>query len=266
MNLTISLRREYSNSNIILPDGKFAFINHDDLANDDKLRIGMPEVMPLYWVEYYELTSAWQWFWFRQLVHSFTNYKHWDENKLTAGELSFLKLEWKSLTHGAKAFTNNAGTDVFRDYIRNVNLGEDNPKQGAITTCGNVVKIIGNPTNKGTPIETLDGSKSPPPIEKVNRLTAPWLIFCATNVAANKEDGYGNWKPIIVINNGIPRHKVDPFPNLAPKDTLVPLVSNGNKVDLKYTINGVNLCRNYIRTSRLISVSGEVPTPYVQSN
>jgi hypothetical protein len=246
---------------IALPPGQYARILHDDEANDGKFRIRAPEVWPLYWVEYTELTQAWQWFFFRVgLVHPYTGYKHWDETKLTASELEMLKREWRSLTHGAKAFTNNAGTELYRDYISGKNMGAGLPAQGAITCCGNIVKIVGNATFKGTPIETLDGTKPPPPIEKVNRIATPWLVFCAVNIPGYVEGG--KEFPQYVTVDGKKRVKADPFPNLEPKDTCVPLRSNGNKTGNRYTRDGINLCVNYIRSSRLARVTS-VPRPYV---
>jgi hypothetical protein len=251
--------------------GNYKFIQHDDLANDDKgQRIRAPEVWPLYWVEYTDLTCEWQWFWFRAgLVHPYTGYKHWDETLLESWELERLMSEWGSLTHGAKAFTNNLGTDVFKDCINQKNLNKGLPKQGAITCCGNFVRVMGNSTSKGTPIETLDGSFPPPPIEKINRLTRPDLLFCATNVPGIKVAGV-EYPLIVTSGDNYGRIKVDPFPNIweipnsKSMDTLVPLRTNGNKSDLRYERDGVRYARNYIRTSRLVNIQGKVvPTPYV---
>ena len=100
-----------------------------------------------------------------------------------------------------------------------------------------------------TPIETLDGSKPPPSIEKVNRLTTPALIFCATNVSP------------VVLPDG--RYRVDPFPQLAPRDTLVCLRTHGKETKT-YMRDGVNYAVNYIISSRLKMVSGiGLPSPYV---
>lgn len=248
-----------------LPNGIHKFINHDDIANDFKgQRIRAPEVWPLYWVEYTDLTHDWQWYWFRVgLVHPYTGYEHWDEMRLELWQRVMLFSEWSSLTHGAKAFTNNTGTDIYKDYINVKNMSKSLPKQGAITCCGNIVRVIGNPTFRGTPIETLDGTKPPPPIEKVNRLTRPDLIFCAVNIPGIKIGGVEY--PIMVGDRVV----ADPFPNVTDLplhksiDTLVPLRTNGNKSDLRYTRDGVNYARNYITTSRLVPTSGVVPHPYV---
>jgi hypothetical protein len=241
---------------ISYPTSLYSRVLHDDEANDGKQRIGFPEVYPLYWKDFVPLGSDWQWFWFRQLIHAYTGFVHWDEKRLSATELNTLKGKWASLTKSAEAFTNYHGTDTCHDYIRNVNTGAEIPKQGAITCCGNVVKVIGEPTGKGTPIETLDGLKPPPDIAKVNRLTTPWLIFLATNVPANKTDPK-NWKPIILSDG---RYRVDPFPQLP--NVPVPLRTNGNKSDSTYMRDGINYAVNYITTSRLIKVIG-IPSPYV---
>jgi len=251
--------------------GIYKFIQHDDLAKDIKgQRIRAPEVWPLYWVEYTDLTEAWQWYWFRVgLVHPYTGYKHWDETLLESWERDRLCSEWGSLTHGAKAFTNNYGTELYKDYINQENLNKALPRQGAITCCGNIHRIIGGSTLKGTPIETLDGRYPPPPIEKVNRLTRPDLIFCAVNIPGLKVSGV---EYPLIVSNGINqgRVKADPFPNIwgiptsKSVDTLIPLRTNGNKSDYTYERDGVHYARNYITTSRLVSFSESVvPTPYV---
>ena len=252
---------------ITLPSGNYARILHDDEANDGKVRIGMPEVIPLYIVEYTDLTEARQWFWFRQLVHSYTGWQSWNENNLSLTELEALKREWRSLTHQGKAFTNNLGTDNSKDYVSRKNLSLSQlPKQGAIYCAGNIVRVLGEATSRGIPIETLDGTKPPPPINLVNRLLTPWVVFCATNVAAEKSGGYGNWKPIFTPSG---RYRVDPFPNLTDiptskgVDVPVPIFSNGNKTGERYQRDGVNYCVNWIPARRLERV-GELPSPYVK--
>lgn len=275
-------------SRILLPDGgKYKRILHDQESDDGKDRIGVPEVWPLYISSYTDLTEAWQWFWFRVgLVHPYTGFAHWDETKLTREEQDMLKREWRSLTHGAKAFTNNAGTELYRDYISRRNLTASLPKQGDITTCGNIVRVIGDTTRWGVPVETLDGSKPPPPIELVNRLTRPDLIFAATNVAADKSLGAGKWRPVYFFRDGIRYERVDPFPNLQDygKDTLVPLRSNGKKAEelrkkgvvsiagtysrIEHDSNGrehiINYAVNYIDAHRVVEIHDNyVPVPYV---
>jgi len=273
---------------ILLPaGGNYRAVIHDQFSDDGKDRIGMPEVWPLWLSSYSELTEAWQWYWFRVgLVHPFTGYETWDETELLSTDLDRLKAEWRSLTHSAKALTNNAGTDTARDYISHRNLSSgDLPKQGDITFCGNVVRILGDSTGRGTPIETLDGSYPPPSIEVVNRLTRPDLLFAATNVAADKSLGAGKWKPIYFLRGGIRYERVDPFPNVSDVpghksvDTLASLRTNGRKASsvlgnsAQYSreysmLNGtkvtVRFAKNYIDTHRLATIDGNfVPTPYV---
>lgn len=256
---------------VVLPEGMtFKRILHDDEANDGKVRIGMPEVLPLWIVEYTDLTPARQWFWFRQIIHGFTGYEHWDEKKLSAFDLESLKREWRSITHERKAFTNNLGTDNCKDYISGKNLNLSCiPKQGAIYTAGNIVRVLGPATNRGVPIETLDGRKPPPPIEKVNRLLTPWLVFCATNVAANKPRPHPDtWTPIFTPSG---RYRIDPFPNMTDipthkgRDVLVPIFSNGNKTEETYTRDGVSYAVNWIPERRLSDRVYTLPNPYVQT-
>jgi hypothetical protein len=271
---------------LLPPGGGYKLVIHDQFSPDGKDRIGMPEVWPLYISSYSDLTSAWQWYWFRVgLVHPFTGYETWDERKLSAADFRRLKAEWSSLTHGAKAFTNNHGTEQYTNYITGERNEGGTPKQGDIITCGNIVKVLGPKERKGTPIETLDGMMPPPHPEIVNRLTRPDLLFAATNVAANKEDGYGDWKPVYFWKNGIRYERVDPFPNMwgvpgaRSIDTIIPLRSNGQKAaklfgrsarySKEYTLsNGTNVmvhfAKNYIDSHRLTPVEGlYVPTPYV---
>lgn len=273
---TIQIKVTRKSPQLLLPTGaEYVFLQHDDLADDWKgQRIRAPEVWPLYWVEYTELDEEWQWYWFRVgIVHPYTGYKHWDETLLEDWELDRLKLAWKALTHAAKAFTNNFGTDNCKDYIRRVNLSVScSPQQGAITCCGNVFRRIGDDTARGTPIETFDGRFPPPPIEKVNRLTRPDLLGCSVNIPGYVQNG--KEFPLIIpsgINRG--RVKADPFPNLADipssksDDMLVPLRTNGGKSDYTYERDGVHYARNYISRAsdkRLIPWNERVvPTPYV---
>lgn len=269
-NIRVSITTAKPQEGLTLPsEWEFRRILHDDEANDGKVRIGMPEVIPMFFVEYTDLTSARQWFWFRQIIHGFTGYSHWDERRLSSFDLTSLKREWRSITHERKAFTNNLGTDNCKDYVSNENLNLSCiPKQGAIYTAGNIVRVLGPATSRGVPIETLDGRKPPPPIEKVNRILTPWLVFCATNVAADKSLGYGNWKPIFTPSG---RHRVDPFPNMSDIptrrgiDVLVPIFSNGNKTGEIYSRDGVNYARNWIPARRLSERVYTVPNPYVQT-
>lgn len=237
-------------------------IKHDQEAKDGLQRIGLPEVYPLHLSRYCDLTEKWQWFWFRQLIHSYTGFVHWDETKLTKTELDMLKGKWASLTADGRAFTNFKGTKTCEDFIRNVNVGAGLPGQEPLICCGNIVKVLGDSVQLAgvmkTPIETLDGSKPPPPIERINRLTAPHLIFCATNVS-----------PIILPDG---RYRIDRFPQFDPRDTLVALRTNGKDADeLKarnvvsvagtYTKDGVSYAVNYIKTHRLSKTI--TATPYV---
>lgn len=251
-----------NNTSIPLPSGRFKLIEHDFQANDDKNRVGFPEVYPLVLSRYCDLTESWQWFWFRQLVHSFTNFQHWDERELQREDFELLKRKWKSITKGTEAFTNFRGVEKL-DYINDIDLG-GNPGQEPLHCCGNIVKVLGNDVRISgrtvTPIETLDGSKPPPLISKINRLTAPHIIFCATNVSKN------------LLSNGV--YEIDPFPHLEPRDTLVPVRTHGGEaVDLKnrnivspagaYVRDGVNYAVNYILSDRLMDFSGStVPRPY----
>lgn len=242
-----------------LPPGQYARVLHDQEAADGLQRIGMPEVFPLHLARYCDLSEVWQRYWFALLIHSYTHWTHSDVSRLTRTELDMLKSRWRSLTKSSEAFTNFKGTNEYRDYITPNNL-PGLPGQEPLVCCGNIVKVLGAPVRLAgewkTPIETLRGDVPPPPTEKVNRVTTPWLIFLATNVAADKSLGVGKWKPI-VLSDG--RYRVDPFPQLP--DVPVPLRTNGREAET-YTRDGVQYAKNFIKTSRLVPVT-EVPRVYV---
>lgn len=246
---------------IPLPPGNIMRVKHDHEAKDGQQRVGYPEVWPLYLSQYCDLTEAWQWFWFRQLVHSYTGFAHWDETRLSRAELNMLKGKWESLTKTKEAFTNFKGTDINADYINDNGL-DGMAGQEPIICCGNIVKVLGGPYRLGgktlMKVETLDGNRPPPPIEKINRLIAPHVIFCATNVAAWKDER-GIRYPFI-LDDGT--YRVDPFPQLDPRDTLVPLRSSGREA-VTYQRDGVWYAENYITASRLAPVIGAVvPSAY----
>ena len=246
-------------ASVSLPPGKFARILQDDEAKDGLQRIGMPAVFPLHLARYCSLTESWQRYWFALLIHAYTGWTHYDPARLTRTELEQLRGKWRSLTKSSEAFTNFKGTNEYRDYITPNNL-PGLPGQEPLTCCGNVVKVLGEPVRLAgewkTPIETLRGDVPPPPIEKINYLTAPHLIFLATNVAADKSAGAGRWKPIVLPDG---RYRVDPFPQLP--NVPVPLRTHGREAET-YQRDGMSCAVNYIKTSRLEAVT-VLASPYV---
>lgn len=246
---------------IPLPPGNIQQIKQDYEAKDGLQRVGYPGVYPLYLSQYCDLTEDWQWFWFRQLIHSFTGFAHWDEDRLSRAVLDMLKGKWKSLTKATEAFTNFRGTNNNRDHINNNGL-DGVAGQEPLDCCGNIIKVLSGPYRLGgktlMKVETLDGNRPPPPIEKINRLTAPHVIKCATNVAAWK-DARNNRFPFVLPDGS---YRVDPFPQLAPRDTLFSLRTNGKEA-VTYQRDGVWYAENYITASRLKPVTGAVvPSPY----
>ena len=246
---------------IPLPAGEFAQVLHDDEAMDDKQRLGMPEVYPLALSQPCIMTEAWQRYQYRLLMQGYRG--TWDETKLTAAEVVTVKTAFKKVYKQSIAFCNFAGFDNAANYIAGTNLNLAPPKQEPLTCCGNVVKVLGPSERRAgvwvTPIETLRGDVPPPDIARINRLTHPWLVFAATNVAAFKPSpNPDTWQHIIVEG----RWKVDPFPQLGGRDVLVPLRTNGREADT-YQRDGVWYAANYIRSSRLVPVTGSVPSPYV---
>jgi hypothetical protein len=262
---------------IPLPSGDLMQVMHDYRADDGLIRIGMPSVLSMYLNQYTQLTEAWQWFWFRHLLHAYTDYAHWDSARLSPAELDMLKARWRSLTKHSEAFTNFKGTDLFHDYI-SPNKLPGLPGQEPLTCTGNIHKVLGDKIRFAgemyTPIETLDGTQPPPSITLINRLTRPDLIPCATNVAADKSNRTA-WT-VVSLADGTWR--VDPFPQLSPKPTPFVLRTNGKEADdLKarlrdkdipapagtYIRDGIHYAVNYIRSNRLQSFAGTVvPNPY----
>jgi|SRR5688572_21060541 len=236
---------------------KYIRVKHDFEAKDDRWRIGMPAVFPLYFSKYCDLTKEWQEFWFAQLIYEYTGRVHWDKSILSKVELEMLKGKWRSLTKSSEAFTNFRGTNNNKDYITpNYIIGMAG--QEPLICTGAVVKVLGPEKRLSgeykTPIETLDGNRPPPDVSKVNRLKTPHLIFAATNNPADKTDPK-NWKRIQLPDG---RYRVDPFPHLATfkKDTPVPLRTNGKETET-YSRDGVHYAINFIRTSRLIEVNND---------
>jgi len=133
----------------------------------------------------------------------------WSENRC--------KQAWRGLTTGNRAFTNGNGTDIYRDYISETNLGAADAAYDKFRVCGGgIVNVLGGDaaTEKfggvaHRKVETLDGKKCLPwqdMAEKYNYVITPWLVHLA------------------VISSG---NQVFPFPQLDGADVPFPLLSPG---------------------------------------
>lgn len=197
----------------------------------EKQRIRLPETIKTLDDHFVGMSEAWQWYWFRLLVHSYTGYRHWNEKLLTSTELKYVKSAFRSLTDNERALTNGHGSGNCTDYI-NGDIRDCGMAIETLTMGGNVVQVIDSPVVKAgleyLQVATLDGLKNPPDIAVVNRLTRPDLVHVATNVSADPMN-------------------VDPFPQLAGRDVPFPFVSK--RV-------------NYIRTRRLKTISVYPPMAY----
>lgn len=192
-----------------------------------------PMVLRLEEIHFYELTEAWQWFWFDALM--FSKYRMTDRRKLTCAQFDYISSAFCGVTHPARAFTNGhfSGTN----YV----TGEYNPEgdcSAATIVCGGNVfsgrkvyytktlsllsRVL--PAMRAVPegwyleVETLDASQPPPSIADCNPLSHPWFFFEAT-VATNKS-----------LPDGTLR--VEPFPQLdydpnAP--VYIPVASKANR-------------------------------------
>jgi len=209
-------------------------VKHDFEMKDvegEKQRLQLPETVKTYDDHFVSLTSAWQWYWFRLLIHSWTSWQTWDEHDLNREQLAYMKSRWRSLTLGWRALTNHHGTDLYADYITSANLDMSPAAIETLSFGGNVLHILGEETKGGVvyqKIEMLDGTRYPPDIAVVNRLTRPDLIGVVTNVSSN---------PLVV----------DPFPQLDGADVVYPFVSKRP---------------NWMRVVRLKAITTYPPKPY----
>ena len=220
---------------VTLPPGKIlAYVLHDQetafynftprsIVNpNDKLQndVGYPEIVPLLFRDYVDLTEAWQWFWFDQLMLSM--FGHTDLNLLAQVEQDFIKNAWRGLTKGYTAFCNGKGTNDAHDYINNNTL-DGFPGLSQLSCGGNVVELLDANlvTRYGQyyyKVKVLDGTKPPPLSKDVNHATAPQVVNVATNSTPFGFDGNpatsGPWK-------------VDHFHYLNGKPVYFPVASKG---------------------------------------
>jgi hypothetical protein len=155
-----------------------------------------------------------------------------------------LKAKWASYMWSGRAFTNNFGSDRYRDVINKTHLDMPYMKMEELACGGNVVEYLGdeivraNKYGEKVPwlkVRTLDINNKPPTLEQYTRQSHPELIHIATNASIIKLPD-GTWR-------------VDPFPQLGGLDTPYPFQSRGG-----YT---------YIEKKKLIKLDNSIiPLPY----
>lgn len=236
-----------------LPAGRrFGRLNHDfDLYgvsrpthNDASLKtLGLPETVKTIYPEFIAMTKAWQFYWADVFSLSRFGLLYRD---VSAAQKDGIKLAFRSVTAGFRAFTNRRGwDDGYADYLNGVNTGSDPMEQETINTGGNVVELLSGQVRTGGKdaykVRTLDGKQPPPDPLQVNHKTTPWLVFKATISRREKilvnGQWNGQWKEDIVI----------PFDQLQGYDVPIPFVGDGSE--------------NYIEAERIEILPDGAPVP-----
>lgn len=191
-----------------------------------------------------KMFEAYQWLWFDALQHFAPGRSHADGLK-----------QWQSLTHGAKAFTNNTGTEQYADYVSGNNLDKEPAKQENIVCTGNTLISAGIAKNIGgnacTGVLALDRDALP----SLDVLLAHPACFSFLTVATVtlKVNTAQLVKPSTVVIPpiaGWSNKVIDPFPN-NPQITPVPFASfTGDKVDFM----GLKCRVKFIRSERLVKL------------
>jgi hypothetical protein len=205
---------------------------------------GLPETEKFLISDFLSLTPAWQNFWFGLMVHHARGLNIPEDR---------MKKEWASLTDGRKAFTNKNGSEEKADYINGTNLDKEPIRKEGLSTCGNIVKALGDPEIKSgelwVPVECINYNDAPPQIEAVADLRH--LVHAATICRPELID---DTKTELAPNG---KFRVNPFPNYDSGNgsrvpyVPVPMIAKG----------GIN----WIKLSRLRKLTpGErIPSPYV---
>ena len=237
-----------------LPAGRtFGYLLHDfDLyqlsrpsRNEAARHVsGLPETIKAVQPEFMRLTREWQWYWVDLFSLSLFNRLY---DRLDAVEKEEIRLAFKGVTRGDRAFTNRRGWDRgYADYVNRVNLRAGPMAQETITCGGNVVELLSGVMRVGGKdvyqVATLDGNQPPPDPLVVNHKTTPWLIFKAT--ISRRE----NYNPD--TNRWLREDIVIPFDQLRTRDVPIPFMGPSNS--------------NYIEAERVrvLPESSPVPNPY----
>jgi len=232
-------------------EGQWAFCLHDyqlegvwkhdyKYRNYPKKRAVPETVTTLEKDSFVPLTPEWQWFWYRNLIYC--AFGHFDETLLNEEQTQDMHKAWLWLTKGTEMVTNRHGPETHWEIItgKTENKGEKYIAHDGLLAGGNIIRITGEKTRKGGqilyPFESLDGSKPPPDINKVNAETRPDLLHRATiSHYVELEDG---------------TYKVNPFPQLS-------------KYNAHTVILNISKRQNYVPANRIAFLDGyEKPNPY----
>lgn len=196
--------------------------------------LGLPDTVKLVDSTRVPLTPALQGYWFgllRQYAPA-----AWTDDQV--------KIAWKSLTHGGRAFTNGHGwNNGYADYINGVNLDASPMMYEPIITGGNVIALrsLTKVIIAGVlcyPVDVLDSNLSPTTYENTR-----WTIQWAT---ISRREGY-----IAATGKWTREDKEIRFPQLGDRDVPVPLL----------TRSGINFIP--VARVRVLTSDDPIPNPYV---
>jgi len=183
MNLSVSIRMKPADSQPAL-----YYVKHDYELGGVRASAPTPEVFRLEEWHFSEMIESWQWFCFTLL-----------ESNVQA---------FNGVWNSYRAFSNDHGVDLFRNYITGQRLDKPLPAMASLVCGGNV--LAGREEGGYLIVETMDGNEPPP--AGVTRVTHPWLIQVATICTTTK------------LSDGT--YKVTSFPQLDGRDVLVPIVAS----------------------------------------
>jgi hypothetical protein len=254
LNVSVKIRPVQAEPDDRLPPGRrFGYLLHDyDLyalsrpSRKDAARSvnGLPETVKVLQPVFMPIAERWQYYWVDLFSLSLYDKLY---NQLTGPEMDVIKLAFRSVTKGDRAFTNGHGwDDGYADYINGVNKGAAPMEQETINCGGNVVELLSDVIRVGGKdvyqVATLDGNRPPPDPLVVNHRTSPWLIFKATiSRREGLDPSTGKWaREDIVI----------PFDQLQGRDVPIPFMGKGPS--------------NYIEAERVrvLPEASPLPDPY----
>jgi len=128
-----------------------------------------------------------------------------------------LKLAYRNLYEGMKAFTNGFGwDDGYQSVILNLNMGKEAQKLQLTMANGATIKILGRIQRRGGqlvyPFEVMN-AQDPNTLKRTLK-DSWWLMFPATNSTLEPQ----------------PKGTVEPFPKLNDYDLIVPMLANNTNV------------------------------------
>ena len=215
--------------------------DHDHAYREYPKKKAKPETITTFRKDkFVELSPEWQWYWYRNLIYC--AFGHLDETSLTKEQTADMHKAWLWLTKGSEMVTNRHGPETHWEVItgHSEHAGGEYIAHDGLLSGGNIIRITGEEVHKGGqrlyPFESLDGSKPPPDINRVNAKTRPDLFHRAT--IAHYE----------LLEDGT--YRVDPFPHL-------------HEYNAHTVILNISLDQNYVPVNRVALLDGyERPNPY----